>query len=209
MSDDPVEEESMTSVLLPVDPRLLERSDLTVDDLADLPEDLRYELIEGRLVVSPHAFTIHSFIGRRIASALEEFAPPGYSPDQEQGVLRNSRNELFPDVMALRDEASYTSPVSPDDVLLVVEIISKSSKTTDRNRKLEWYAEMGIPNYWVVDPLGERVTLTEFRLGPGGYREQLRADELVTLDLPWKVTLDLPAWTRKRDYYRAVSRRDV
>ncbi|GIF10461.1 hypothetical protein [Actinoplanes teichomyceticus] len=29
---------------------LLGRDDLTVDDIADLPEDLRYELIGGRLV---------------------------------------------------------------------------------------------------------------------------------------------------------------
>jgi hypothetical protein len=50
VNGDPIEEESMTAVLLPVDRRLLERTDLTVDDLVDLPEDLRYELIEGRLV---------------------------------------------------------------------------------------------------------------------------------------------------------------
>ena len=65
----------MTAVSLSVDPRLLERDDLTVDDLADLPEDLRYELIEGRLILTPHAFTIHNFIGRKTAEAIEEFAP--------------------------------------------------------------------------------------------------------------------------------------
>jgi Uma2 family endonuclease len=206
MSGDPHEEEPMTAVLLPVDPRLLERDDLTVDDLVDLPEDLRYELIEGRLVLTPHAFTIHNFIGRNTAVAIEEFAPDGFSADQEQGLLRNRRNELFPDVMILRDEAGFRSPVHPDDVLLVVEVISKSSKTKDRREKLEWYAGMGIPHYWIIDPLGERVTLTEFRLGPGGYRQRRQADELITLDEPWKVTLDLPAWTRKRDYYREVFR---
>jgi Uma2 family endonuclease len=113
---------------------------------------------------------------------------------------------LFPDVMILRDEAAFRSPVGPDDVLLVVEIISKSSKKRDRQEKLEWYAGMGIPHYWIIDPLCDRVTLTEFQLGPDGYRQRLRADELITLDEPWKVTLDLPAWTRKRDYYREVSR---
>lgn len=209
MGGDPNEEEPMTAVSLSVDPRLLERDDLTVDDLADLPEDLRYELIEGRLVLTPHAFTIHNFIGRKTAEAIEEFAPAGFSPDQEQGLLRNSRNELFPDVMILRDEAAFRSPVHPDDVLLVVEITSKSSKKKDRTQKLDWYAGMGIPHYWIIDPLRHRVTLTEFRLGPGGYRQRLEVDELITLDEPWKVTLDLPAWTRKRDYYREVSGSDM
>ena len=37
----------------------------------------------------------------------------------------------------------------------------------------------------------------------------VEVDELITLDEPWKVTLDLPAWTRKRDYYREVSGSDM
>jgi Uma2 family endonuclease len=209
VSGDHIEAESMTAVLLPVDPRLLERDDLTVDDLVDLPEDLRYELIEGRLVLTPHAVTIHNFIGRKTADAIEEFSPHGFSVDQEQAVLRNRRNELCPDVMILRDESATRSPVRPADVLLVVEVVSKSSKAIDRREKLEWYAEMRIPSYWIIDPLPERVTLTEFRLGPAGYRQQLQTTDLITLDETWKVTLDLPAWTRKRDYYRDVARADV
>lgn len=68
---------------------------------------------------------------------------------------------------------------------------------------------MGIPSYWIIDPLGERVTFTQFCLGPGGeYQCRLQTDELVTVDVPWEITLDLPAWTRKRDRIRRVARRD-
>jgi len=50
------------------------------------------------------------------------------------------------------------------------------------------------------DPLAERVTLTHYLLGADGvYRERLRADDVVTLDQPWPVVLDLPAMTRERD----------
>jgi hypothetical protein len=61
---------------------------------------------------------------------------------------------------------------------------------------------------WIIDSLSERITLTELRLGPGGYQQRLQTDELVTLDDPWKVTLDLPAWTRRRDGLRSVARPD-
>jgi hypothetical protein len=39
-------------------------------------------------------------------------------------------------------------------------------------------------------------------LGPDGYYQQVRhTGELVTVDRPWEMTLDLPAWTRRRDRF--------
>ncbi|MGW4946847.1 Uma2 family endonuclease, partial [Actinoplanes sp. NPDC004185] len=83
------------------------------------------------------------------------------------------------------------------------------SQSRDREAKLKKYAEVGIPSYWIVDPLAERVTFTQFCLGPAGmYQRRLHTDELVTVDQPWEITLDLPAWTRKRDRIHRVARRD-
>ncbi|MFI7547707.1 hypothetical protein [Actinoplanes sp. NPDC049599] len=68
---------------------------------------------------------------------------------------------------------------------------------------------MGIPSYWIIDPLADRVTFTQFCLGTDGvYQSRLETAEVVTVDRPWEVTLDLPAWTRKRDRIREVARRD-
>jgi hypothetical protein len=68
---------------------------------------------------------------------------------------------------------------------------------------------VGIPSSWIIDPLAERVTFTEFRLGSdGAYRSRLRTDDIVTVDRPWEITLDLPAWTRRRDRTNRVARRD-
>lgn len=69
VNGNPLEEEPMTAVMLPIDPHLLERDDLTVDDLTSLPEDLRYELIDGRLVLTPSAVPLHMIIGRQAANA--------------------------------------------------------------------------------------------------------------------------------------------
>src|SRR5690349_3995904 len=47
---------------------------------------------------------------------------------------------------------------SPDQVLLVVEVVSPESAHRDRTVKLRKYAEAGIPNYWrVEDELGSPV----------------------------------------------------
>jgi Uma2 family endonuclease len=55
----------------------------------------------------------------------------------------------------------WSSPYyAPSDVQVAVEIVSPSSVTRDRWAKRGLYAELGIGEYWLVDP-GER-TLTIF-----------------------------------------------
>ena len=66
---------------------------------------------------------------------------------------------LVPDVLVVRNGVSSPYYV-PSDVLVAVEIVSPSSVTRDRWAKRGLYAELGIPEYWLVDP-GER-TLTVF-----------------------------------------------
>lgn len=182
--------------------------DLTVDDIADLPEDLRYELIDGRLVLSPHAIPVHQLLTRWTANAVEEESPREYLVNDEQALLISRRNELKPDVMVVHQQAAFLSPVLPAEVPLVVEVLSKSTKKFDLTDKFDKYAAVGIPAYWIIDPLAERTTLTRFSLGSDGvYRAVQRTAERVTVDDPWKITLDLPAWTRRRDEYEHVPRR--
>lgn len=68
-------EESMTAALRLAAPDLIGRQDLTVDDVANLPEDLRYELIDGRLILSPSPTPFHQFLILRLAFALESNCP--------------------------------------------------------------------------------------------------------------------------------------
>ena len=182
----------------------------TVDDVASLPEDLHYELIDGRLVLTPSPLPIHQFLGVRILNALEAHCSEDVFVSVDQSVQIDSRNEPRPDVVLLREEGADRTPVLVADVLLAVEIISPDSSVRDRQDKLKLYAYAGIPAYWVIDPLGERITFTEFLLSEGGaYHESVQTDGLVTIDRPWEVTLDLPAWTRRRDRLREVARPDV
>ena len=55
-------------------PILPERREWTVDDLVELPVDLNYELINGRLVVPP-ATPLHQDICVRIFNALDVDCP--------------------------------------------------------------------------------------------------------------------------------------
>lgn len=42
--------------------------------------------------------------------------------------------------------------------LLVVEVVSESTKSTDYRAKRAEYSVLDIPEYWIADPLKEKVT---------------------------------------------------
>lgn len=60
-----------------------------------------------------------------------------------------------------------TRPLPPSDVLLVVEVVSPGSVTTDRITKPAQYAAAGIPAYWRLETDPD-ISLTVYRLPEGG-----------------------------------------
>jgi Uma2 family endonuclease len=79
-----------------------------------------------------------------------------------------------PDLAVLPSPApdQRPGPIPPSDVLLVVEVVSPGSVTTDRITKPAQYATAGIPAYWRVETSPE-VSLTAYEpaLGARVYSE--------------------------------------
>ena len=50
-----------------------------------------------------------------------------------------------------------------------MEVVSPSTAATDRGRKKRLFARYGVPEYWIVDPLTERIDV--HALDDGVYRE--------------------------------------
>jgi Uma2 family endonuclease len=201
LNGDPSEEEPMTAAL-----DLPDKRDWTVKDLASLPEDLDYELIHGRLILSPSPLPFHQFLGLEIGFALRANCPDDVLVSVDQSVRIDFRNEPRPDVVLIREEGATRTPVLSADVLLAVEIVSPESVNRDREAKLQVYAYGGIRHYWIIDPTGETVTFTDYQLSPSGYERQVTADGVVRIERPWPVVLDLPAWTQRRDRLGRVAR---
>jgi Uma2 family endonuclease len=180
-------------------PILPERHEWTVDDLGDLPKDLPYELINGRLIV-PSPTAVHQDFCVRLLLALEINCPPEYLVSIDLSMRVDRRNEPRPDVVAIRRERANVTPVPVEDALIAVEVVSPTSTFRDMYDKAKVYAHAGVRSYWVVDPLQERVTLTEYALGSGReYEQTAHTEDLFVTERPWKVSVDLPALTARRN----------
>lgn len=160
----------------------------TVDDLDDLPDDgLQYELADGVLLVTPAPRTRHQRMSMRLTRALLDAVPESLELFAAPFDFRPSRvTSLQPDLLVVRPEdvGEYLEGIP----LLVVEILSPSTRAKDLILKRALYAESGIPSYWVLDPT--EGTALVLRLEDGQYVEQVRTSEVVSVSEPFAMAFD-------------------
>lgn len=168
--------------------------------------DLRVELIDGALVVSPAPVPRHQQVVHRIMAAIATpLGRAGLTPEVSGGGVVLPGMEpgqgLIPDILAvpLDLEIEELTVLEAHDVVLAIEVLSASSRRRDRVDKLRIYAEMGIAHFWVVDPRPP-VTITVLALGHGTYQQRASAsgDESLSVAEPFEVTLTPSALTSSR-----------
>jgi Uma2 family endonuclease len=125
----------------------------TVDDLETLPDDnLRYELIDGTLLVSPAPVPRHQRALLRLAILLtaacpadhEVFvAPLDWQPDR--------RTSLEPDLLVVAKDRIGEKTITQAPAI-VIEVLSPGTARIDKMLKFSRYQEGGIQQYWIVDP---------------------------------------------------------
>lgn len=123
----------------------------TAEDLAGLPDENRYEIIDGSLHAYPRPGPRQEAVADRLQAALSGASPPGWRMVRDGGV-RVPGGYLRPDLLVLRPAARPDPAFAdPSDVALVVQIESPASRRLDRLVKPVLYAEAGIESFWRVE----------------------------------------------------------
>jgi len=133
-----------------------------------LPEDMRYELVEGRIetVVSP-TNQDHALAMTRISALLLTMMPGWTVMSGDPGVYVRRKPDTVrgPDVVAIssarfaeRDPTSAFLTVVPE---LVVEIVSPRNADEDVVRKTRDYVEAGAELVWIVRLDTQTVTVCD------------------------------------------------
>ncbi|MFC0003189.1 Uma2 family endonuclease [Micromonospora siamensis] len=175
-----------------------QRADYTLEDLLALPDDApRVELVDGVIQATPSPTLGHQDISSLLWLWLRTHAPAHLRAAQAVGVALNANTSRQPDVLLRRAHVSGSrSLLTPDDVVLAVEVVSPGTRRTDRFAKPGEYAAAGIPFYWRVeqDPVHLYAYRRGDRIGPGGERQyELVADsaELIELTDPFDIKLPI------------------
>lgn len=143
-------------------PALLPR--YTVDQVEELPEypGVRYELLDGLLLVSPAPTSMHAVVTSRIISMLMAGIPEEVAYVASPGELRlEPFTSLVPDVLVYPAKFGLGFPWKDiTEWLLAVEIVSPSSAVYDRDYKRRAYLALGVQDYWVVDPMQRTIEVS-------------------------------------------------
>jgi Uma2 family endonuclease len=141
----------------------------TYDDYAKLPEGAPYQLIGGKLVMTPAPSTHHQDIAKKLLVRLFSLEEKGLGKvfHAPIDVYFEETETYQPDIIFISRERldiieEERIRGAPD---LVIEILSPSTAYYDLRKKFKVYERHGVREYWVVDPEARSITRYENRGG--------------------------------------------
>lgn len=171
----------------------LRPGDFTLADLDALPDDgKQYELVDGMLLVTPSPVPLHQRAVLQLAWALKPGCPDEYDVFVAPLDYRPSdRRSLQPDVMVVRRaDVGPTNITKPP--VLVVEVLSPSTRSKDLLLKRGLYQDAGVPSYWIVDPATAELNVLELENGVYVDRVTVKGENVFETTTPYAVQV-IPA----------------
>jgi Uma2 family endonuclease len=162
----------------------------TAREVRAFPDDrVRYEVIRGELFVTPAPGLRHQRTVLELAALFRDYLernPLGEVLVAPFEVELTEDSAVQPDVLVILSDRSgrLTTQRLMGPPSLAVEVISYTSKRTDRLQKRRLYQEEGVPEYWIVDPEERRVER---------WRPADEQPEVLTARLTWRPAAVAPA----------------
>ena len=128
----------------------------TWSDYRQLPDDERWEIIGGEMFdMSPAPTTRHQSIAVELSRQMGNFffrkpCKPFIAPTD---LKLSDEDVVQPDLMVVCDKDQIKESHVEGAPALVVEILSPSTQSHDRKRKMVLYARAGVKEVWLVSPL--------------------------------------------------------
>jgi len=149
----------------------------TYDDYALLPEDRRYEVVDGELFVTPAPSLFHQAVSERLEEAIRNFLKQtglGVMFHAPCDVVLSPHDVVQPDILAVMGgrRAILTEKFVAGAPDLVVEVLSPSTEARDRVAKAKRYATFGVREMWLVDPASKTIDVL-VNAGDGFRRAEL------------------------------------
>ena len=143
----------------------------TTDDIYNLPDGERAELIDGQIyymtpptrrhqLIAGNLFTIiNTYIKSRGGSCEPYIAP--------FAVFLNAddKNYVEPDISVICDKSKLTDKGCNGAPDWIIEIVSSGSRRMDYYTKLFKYRTAGVREYWIVDPSKNLIIVYNFEQG--------------------------------------------
>lgn len=141
---------------------------ITLEQYEALPEDIRAEVFDGQIYYMASPSQDHQTISTELTTILNSY-------------IRNSKGNckvfhapfdvklsdtpltiVQPDLMVICDTDKLDGKRCNGAPDFIIEIVSPSNPADDYIRKLYYYKNAGVREYWIVDPRRKTVTINYF-----------------------------------------------
>lgn len=128
-------------------------------DAMERDERFRYELIDGTVLMSPRPTRDHQRINFKLAKAIDGLLDTPKCEVLQEIELPLNKTSIVPDLSIICGDECKDENSLP---LVVIEILSPSTAQHDLFYKLNKYHDLGISEYWIVDPKAKSITIHYF-----------------------------------------------
>ena len=140
----------------------------TINDIYNLPEGTRAELIDSHIYYMAPPSRTHQKLVMELSGSIRDY------------IRKNNGScEVYPAPFAVHLDEKSNTYVEPDISIIcdlsklnaqgcngapdwIIEIVSPSSRRMDYFTKLFKYRSCGVREYWIVDPAKNRITVWSF-----------------------------------------------
>ena len=144
------------------------RRDFTVEDIENLPDGMRAELIDGQIFYFAAPRVVHQKLQAELFYTLfhhvktNEGTCSVFAAPLSVKLVNDGKNYLEPDIVVICDSEHIQEDGCYGAPDLVIEIVSKSTSKRDYGIKMLKYRTAGVKEYWIVDPIRETVMVFWF-----------------------------------------------
>ncbi len=129
----------------------------TIDDIRNLPEGQRAELIDGELYMTAAPGRLHQWLVKNLTYLIEDYIRHKNGDCEVYpapfAVFLNADDRIYvePDLSIICDKEKLTEDGCKGAPDWVIEIASPTSRPMDYNKKLFKYRTAGVREYWIID----------------------------------------------------------
>jgi len=143
----------------------------TIEDIYNLPDGQRAELIDGELYMMATPGRIHQELVMMLSNSIFNYIQSKNGDCKVYpspfAVFLNADDKIYlePDISVICDKNKLTDEGCKGAPDWIIEIVSPSSRLRDYMKKLFKYSSAGVREYWIVDFEKNRITVYNFENG--------------------------------------------
>ena len=140
----------------------------TIEDIYNLPDGQRAELIDGELYMMATPSRVHQELVSDFTYLIKDYIKNNNGDCKVYpapfAVFLNANNDIYlePDISVICDKNKLTDEGCKGAPDWIIEIVSPSSRAMDYNKKLLKYGTAGVREYWIVDPMQQLIMVYNF-----------------------------------------------